>query len=402
MSSGRKRWVAGVVAIGAVAAAIAIWPTVGTVALLVDLGGWTSFPRPLVPVRARATTAETLSIPTRHGSVMARVDWPDGGSNHTLVVLPGIHAAGLDEPRLTRFSTRLAGAGINVVSVPLPDLRAFRIVGRSTDQAEDVAAWVAANPRLAPKGRISLAGVSFAGGLALVAAGRPALGGRLDAAVSLGGHGDLGAVLEYLCTGRLPDGTARPPHDYSLAVVALAAVPHLVPSTDVMDLERGIVLFLSASADESPGRTQTPERLAEAVRLRDAMPARSRQIMDWVLNRQVAELGRAIQPFIGDLAKDPSLSPERSPATTVPVYLLQGQGDSVIPPSETPRLAAYLERHGNRRVRWLLTPVLSHVGVDAGVPVADWWRMIRFWRDLEDAIKDSSSSPLTALESPRR
>jgi hypothetical protein len=386
MSSRRKRWGVVGLTIATGAAWFAIWPTVGTVALLLDLGGWTSFPRPLVPVRAEATTADTITIPTRHGPVVARVDRPTHGADRTLVVLPGIHAAGLDEPRLTRFSTRLAGAGINVVSAPLPDLRAFRIVGRSTDQAEDITAWIASNRSLAPSGRVSLAGVSFAGGLALVAAGRPSHGRHLDAAVSLGGHGDLGKVLEYLCTGRLPDGAVRPPHDYSLAVVALAAVPHLVPRPEVNDLERGIILFLEASADESPARTLRADRLAEATRLRDAMPPTSGQIMDWVLDRNVASLGKAIQPFIAELAKDPALSPERSPPTTVPVFLLQGLGDNVIPPSETPRLAAYLERHGNRRVYSLLTPVLSHVGIDTNVSISDWWRMVRFWRSLEDAI----------------
>jgi dienelactone hydrolase len=387
MSPRRKRWVVIVLAFTIVAGLFAVWPTVGTVALLFDLGGWTAFPRPLVPVRAAATSAETITIPTRHGPVVARIDRPAGGADRTLVVLPGVHAAGLDEPRLARFSTRLAGAGINVVSVPLPDLRAFRIVGRSTEEAEDVTAWIASNRSLAPSGRVSLAGVSFAGGLALVAAGRPSLAGHLDAAVSLGGHGDLGQVLDYLCTGRLPDGTALAPHDYSVAVVALAAVPHLVPPAEAANLERGILFFLEASADESPERTRGRSQLDEAARLRDTMPARSRQVMDWVLGRNVSSLGAAIHPFIAELAKDPALSPERSPATTVPVFLLQGQNDTVIPPSETPRLAAYLESRGTPSVRWLLTPVLSHVGVDTRVSVSDWWRLIRFWRELEDALK---------------
>ena len=388
MSVRRKRWVTIVLALTLVAGTLAIWPTLGTVALLLDFGGWTSFPRPFVPVRAAPTSAETITIPTRHGPIVARIDRPVGGADRTLVVLPGVHAAGLDEPRLTRFSTRLAGAGINVVSVPLPDLRAFRIVGRSTDEAEDATRWVASNRSLAPNGRVSLAGVSSAGGLALVAAGRPSLGAHLDAAVSLGGHGDLGQVLDYVCTGRLPDGTVRAPHDYSVAVVALAAVPHLVPPAEVTDLARGIVLFLEASADESPEGAEAQGRLAEASRLRDAMPTRSQQIMDWILGRNVAALGAAIRPFIAELAKDPALSPERSPATTAPVFLLQGQDDTVIPPSETPRLATYLERHGTPSVRWLLTPVLSHVGIDSSVSVSDWWRLVRFWRDLEDAIAE--------------
>ncbi len=60
----------------------------------------------------------------------------------------------------------------------------------------------------------------------------------------------------------------------------------------------------------------------------------------------------------------------------------------MIPPSETPRLAAYLEQHGNRNVRVLLTPLLSHVGIDTRVSTADWWRMVRFWRALEDALRE--------------
>lgn len=388
MSSRRKRWAAGILllTLAAGAATFAIWPAVETAALLLDLGGWTTFPRPLLPIRALETTAETITIPTRHGPVAARIDRPIHGASRTLVVLPGVHAGGLDEPRLTRFSRRLAGDGLNVVSVPLPDLRAFRLTVRSTDVAEDAARWVADNRALAPEGRVTLAGVSFAGGLAIVAAARPSLAGRLDAVLSFGGHGDLGHVLEYLCTGRLPDGTERPPHDYSLAVVALAAAPHLVPAADAPDLERGITLFLEASSDESPGRLRGQEQLEAARRLRDTLPARARQVMDWVLDRDVRSLGAAIRPFIAELAEGDALSPERSPAPAVPVFLLQGRDDNVIPPSETPRLAAYLERHGTPRVYWLVTPVLSHVGIDTRVPPAEWWRLLRFWMEIRNRV----------------
>ena len=383
----RKRWIVLVLALAIGGGLVAAWPTLATAALLMDLGGFSRFPRTLLPFSPVDTTAHTIAIPTRHGAVAARVERPIAGATGTMVVLPGVHAAGLDEPRLTRFSRALAGAGLTVVTVPLPDLRAFRIVGRSTDQAEDVAAWVSSNQDLAPNGRISLAGVSFAGGLALVAAGRPSLTGRLDAAISLGGHGDLGQVLEYLCTGTLPDGSARPPHDYSLAVVALTAAPLLVPAADIPSLERAILLFLQASSDESAERSHAEQLLAQASRLRDSMTGRSRQVMNWVLDRDVASLGAAIRPFIAELARDPALSPERSPAARVPVFLLHGRDDNVIPPSEIPRLAAYLDRHGTPVVQSLVTPVLSHVGIDTGVSAADWWRLVRFWRAMDDAVR---------------
>jgi hypothetical protein len=109
--------------------------------------------------------------------------------------------------------------------------------------------------------------------------------------------------------------------------------------------------------------------------------------MRWMLDRDIVSAGRAIEPFIDTLTNDPALSPERSPATRSRVFLLQGRDDNVIPPSETPRLARYLEGHGTPRVRWLLTPILSHVGIDTTPDVGDFWRLIRFWREVDGAIR---------------
>src|SRR5690606_1184757 len=105
-------------------------------------------------------------------------------------------------------------SGLTVVCTPLPELRRFRITDRSTDMIEDVTAWIADQPGMAPDGSVTLVGFSFAGGLALVAAGRPALHTRLRAVVSIGGHGDLTRTLRFMTTGQLPDGSTRTPHDY--------------------------------------------------------------------------------------------------------------------------------------------------------------------------------------------
>jgi hypothetical protein len=146
--------------------------------------------------------------------VSARLYLPEGRSERTWIVVPGVHAGGVDEPRLARLTTRLAGAGITVLSLPLPDLREFRIVGRSTDQIEDAVMWATADTTLTPDGTVGLVGVSFGGGLVMVAAGRPAIADRIERVVSFGGHGNLPRVINYLCTGRLPDGTVQRAHDY--------------------------------------------------------------------------------------------------------------------------------------------------------------------------------------------
>jgi predicted esterase len=80
------------------------------------------------------------------------------------------------------------------------------------------------------------------------------------------------------------------------------------------------------------------------------------------------------------------LSPERSPATHAPVFLLHGRDDNVIPSTETPLVASYLSHHGNDRVQWLLTPIVSHAELQPTVSITEGWRLVRFWARVWAAL----------------
>jgi pimeloyl-ACP methyl ester carboxylesterase len=252
---------------------------------------------------------------------------------------------------------------------------------------EDVTAWATHDTTIAPNGRVALVGVSFGGGLALVAAGRPGLEHRLEAVLSVGGYGDLPRTLRYLCTGQLPDGSHRPPHDYGLAIIALSAVSRLVPPDQAPALAHAIRTFLEASLDDSPGLTRAAVLVAQARAEATAMPEPARDIITEVIERRVEPLGALLLPLIDDLARDPALSPERSPITQAPVFLIHGVDDNVIPSSETPLVAADLERRGHAKVDWLLTPLLSHANLSAHASAGDAWRLIAFWHRVLGAIE---------------
>jgi acetyl esterase/lipase len=109
--------------------------------------------------------------------------------------------------------------------------------------------------------------------------------------------------------------------------------------------------------------------------------------MSWVNARDVGTIGPKLLPYLEELGGAPALSPERSPATRAPVFLIHGAHDNVIPYSETPQLAAYLSARGNSRVTSLLTPLISHANVDAGrPPLRDVWAVIRFWSAMIRAL----------------
>ena len=147
---------------------------VTSAAFVLDLSGSTLWVRRVLPVRLRTVTTRDFEVPTRHGPIAVRLyarTRGDGPQRDRLSRHPCRAAS--NEPRLAAFSRRLAATGLTVLSVPLPDLRRYRITPVSTDLIEDATLWMTADRTLAPSGRIGLVGVSFAGGLALVAAGRP-------------------------------------------------------------------------------------------------------------------------------------------------------------------------------------------------------------------------------------
>ena len=367
-------------------------PYVNSAALLMDMTGAAPGVRQWLPVRVLEVSAQDLVVPTRHGDVPARLyraSSSSGAAGPTLVIFPGVHGGGVDEPRLVALSRRIAAAGATVLSVPLPDLRRYHVTPRSTDMIEDVTLWAAADHDLAPQGRVGMVGVSFAGGLALVAAGRPSLATKLTAAFALGAHADLPQVIRYLCLADGAPKTLAPPHDYGVVLMLRSSVAKLVPADQVASLDAAIVTFLDASSAETMDKAQSARLFAEARAAELTLAEPSRTLMHGVNERDVRALGRILAPLAEDIGGAAALSPARSPATRVPVFLLHGADDNVIPSSESTELARYLAASGNTSVDLLLTPLLSHAAAKPAAGTGDLWRLVSFWTRLWKGLEST-------------
>ncbi|MFP2908535.1 hypothetical protein ACLESD_26470 [Pyxidicoccus sp. 3LFB2] len=323
-----------------------------------------------------------VSVPTRHGPVRARLYRPAERYGRTVVLTSGVHADGIDEPRLVKLAGDLATGGQWVLTPEPPDLLRYEITPRLPDVIEDAAAWASAQPELAPDGKVDLFGISFSGGLSVVASGRPALKGKVAATLSFGGHGDLPRVLAFLCTGELADGTRLTPHDYGVVVILLNVADRLVPPEQVEPLRAAIRTFLRASHLTLTDKALAEQTFARARTLQSELPGPASALMGHVNARNVAALGPLLLPYVKAFAADPALSPARSPAPGSPVYLLHGEGDTVIPALESALLADTLRPH--TEVHQLATPLISHAEVDRQAGAADVWRLVGFWSDLLD------------------
>ena len=325
-------------------------------------------------------------------SIAARVYTPTRASRQTVLLVSGLHAAGIDEPRLMALARELARTSVTVVTPEIPELSRFEITPALTDRIEQAALWLATDPELSPTGRIGLMGVSFSGGLSIVAAGRPALRNHVLYVFAFGGHDDLPRVLDYLCTGieGSPAGGSRPeldtstrpgpPHDYGVAVVLLNVAEHLVPPEQVTQLRDAVRRFLWASYLDGVDKPAAEREFAEVRALALRLPQPAAALLELVNNRDVSRLGPLLLPHIAAHAEAAALSPSRSPAPTAPVFLLHGKGDTVIPAAESGYLAERLRSHVP--VRLLLTDLISHVDPDQPVDVIDVLRLGSFWGDL--------------------
>jgi hypothetical protein len=372
------------------------------IARAADMGGAA---HTLAEWRARPFVADPIRhIPTRHGRVEGRIYRPAQGSpRRALTLVPGVHMDGIREARLVGMAEDLAASGFTVLTVASPDLQRFRITPASTDIIEDAAKWLAAGAEgsvdVPDDGKIGMLGISFSGGLSIVAAGRPELRDKISYVMSFGGHGDLPRVMRYLCSGAAPampplgdatkdvagaeHVTIKPPHDYGVAVVLSGVADQVVPDEQVEPLRAGILTFLTASSLDMVDKARAEVEFARARDYEATLPEPARTLMAHVNNRAVEKLGPVLTPVVESLAQreeHTAMSPERATPPAASIYLLHGSDDNVIPSVETVLLAGYLQ--DKTEVHAVLSGLITHAEVDRDAAAIEVWRLVGFWRSL--------------------
>ena len=381
-----KRFWAAIVVFAAAASigvlAVSYWTAAALIGRAAGVGGW---PGRLAQASALPVSESIEQIAGRNGPMRMRIFRPEGGSARSALLVSGVHPDGIQDERLVKLARDFAAAGIVVFTPEIEDLVHYRITARATDAIEDAAVAVLERSSDPGAQALGLVGVSFSGGLAIVAAGRASIRDRVAYVLSFGGHGNLPRVLRYLCTGVEPaasnsGGHRRQPHDYALAIVLHEAAGLAVPADQVVPLRDAVAIFLRASTLSRVSPDRADDLFKEARARETQLPEPSRTLLKYVNDREVGALGARLMPYLSQLGQDRSLSPDQSPAPTAPVYLLHGVDDNVIPAVESTLVAEHLRRA--TRVRLLLTGYLTHVDVATQPTLRDTWEMVAFWRRL--------------------
>ena len=298
-----------------------------------------------------------------------------------VVVVHGVHWKGIDEPRLQRFARTIAASGVAVLTPEVRELCDYRIDPASIGTIGSAARTL--SDRLGGK-PVGVMGLSFAGGLSLVAASDPRWAPSFAFVVAVGAHDDLGRVLRFFTTNEAPrpDGStlALHAHDYGPVVLVYSHAEDFFGPADVPVARDALRAWLHEDFDAGRERAKglSPEGAA---------------LMQHVFDHDTAALAPALQAEIARLAPGfAAVSPSAHLADVrVPVFLLHGAGDTVIPSSETEWLAHDTPRAMLRAA--LVSRAIEHVELEGDTKLGDELALVHFMGDVLDAADDE---PVTA------
>ncbi len=324
-------------------------------------------------------TEKMTELPTAEGLVRARLYVPSGiGDPPGMVVVHGVHHLGVNEPRLMAFSRALAESGVEVFTPELPDLADYQITPASIEVIGEAAHHLSADLGAT----VGVLGLSFAGGEALLAAANPQYEKNIGFVVSIGAHDDMHRVAEFYVSGKIarPDGTTitMKPHEYGPLVLLYSHAEEFFPASDVPAARHALKLLLW-------------EEVADSKVVSKELSPASQQKMGRLYEHDSSEMDPAIAAAIDRHAREmAAVSPhDHLQSLHVPVLLLHGSGDDVIPATEMLWLSQDVPEPYLRDA--LITPLLSHVDIAKEPPLREKLALVHLMAQLIELADDSRS-----------
>jgi dienelactone hydrolase len=315
-------------------------------------------------------------VPTPGGPVRARLYIPQGLANPpAMVIVHGVHHLGIDEPRLVAFARAMSASGIRVLTPELAALADYQIDSPSIDLIGCSARSLSASVGQ----KVGVLGISFGGGLSLIAAARPQYAPYISFVVSVGAHDDLERVSQFLITDTIsrPDGTTlkMQAHEYGPLILIYTHLEDFFPPADISTAHDALRLLLWEKVDGS--------KKAAAM-----LSAPSREKMELLYKHDedalAGEMNQAIARHHAEMA--PASPRGQLGSLHVPVLLMHGAADNVIPPSEMLWLQQDIPSGLVKDA--LISPALSHVSMQGKPSLADNFRFVHFMAQmLEQADK---------------
>lgn len=360
---------------------------------------WTAAPGPerlrvhgAHPVATSEITLDTDTLDARTRRIEAIEYRPtDRKRPPPIMLVHGAHYRGMRESRLKQFALALASAGFVVTTPQIDELTQHHVDAATIPTLRSLAALVARRARYETVGVV---GISFAGSLALLAAADASQSAAIGSVTAVGSYSSLDRLGRWYAgdAARGPDdklatradsthdaSTLRP-HPYG-ARVLFQAHAETVFGAYANDARRVLNLYLH-------------DRSAQARKLAETLPDPPRADLlalvgpsDRPLSDKLRSLLRAHAPQLAAVSPHGQLRGLR-----VPVLLVHGADDPIIPSTETRWLAQDVPRPALRAS--LVTSAVRHAELQDKPSLAEVWALVRWAALLLEVNERQARSPL--------
>jgi dienelactone hydrolase len=319
----------------------------------------------------------TIDVPASKAgaarTVKARMFSPPGGTpkdRPAVVLVHGVQYLGIEEPRLQRFAKSVVSAGIVVLTPQVDELADYEVSARSIETVG--AAIQALRARTGGSAKVGLMGTSFGGGVSLLTAADPRFADDVAFVVAIGAHDDLARVSGFFANDAIEEvtGTTKKlhAHGYGATVLVYTHAEDFFPAEDVPGARDALRSWLHEKRDAA----------REAAK---ALTPPSQAKLDVVFGPDISALRPELLAMIERHREDmKTVSPhDRLAGLRAHVYLLHGEGDTVIPATETLWLAQDVPATSLRAV--LVSPAIEHVELK-DPSLGDQWSLVHFMGDV--------------------
>jgi len=292
------------------------------------------------------------------------------------VLLHGVTVLGLEHPSLLRFVRAMAASGARVM---VPEITPWTQLDLDLDEAQrrlrGSIQWLAQAPGVA-EGGVGVAGFSFGGPQVLHAASDPHVARDLRQVLAWGSYARLEGALHFALTGEFTHARGEgwlEPDPYGRWVTAATLLPRMAAGGGVgagakvgagrghfdFPVDPEVALRVGEALRELARRWGTwamdamhPSGDGEKATVRKALPQEAHPLFDLLAppagTRPDREMAQALGKTLTDVAAlhcplmDPLSGIEGRGGIPVPVHLLHGREDILIPWSETEKLGEAL------------------------------------------------------------
>jgi len=322
-----------------------------------------------------------ISYPGPQGTVKADLFLPQEKGRHPGILLNhGVIDTGKDDPRLRRFARILCRAGFAVFVPDFKGMRSFRIAPSDIDEVQAAFEYFISLKDCVLPHASGLFGFSYGAGPTILAACRPAMRDKVRFLMAFGAYYDLKNVLSFLATGKFEfEGKKyfKEPQEYGKWVF-LANNLDLVASPEDRAILQSI-LQAKLRDEKAPIdhflRLLGKEGKNILALLSHADPGQTENL--------IQKLPPRLQAYIEALSVGPGMKQLKAD-----LILAHGQGDDMIPFTETLRLARTAP--DQRRVHMEILGSYAHVDPEQKpltiknftAYLAEGWKLFRLVNQL--------------------